>query len=258
MLRYAGKNQPFTQITDNGNLLERPRNSLTRLEIWPAERSDIIIDFRRFPAGAKVYLANILPMKDGRQPDRKSTLNPDKIENQLIEFQIGEDAVDASQVPAAFRPFPPINLSEVVQRRVWNFERGNGMWQVNGKLWDPDIDHTPKQLANPPVQIKRNTAEIWTLKSLSGGWEHPIHIHFEEGQALTTNGVAPTAAQRSRQDMYRLGRETTIETFMRFRDFPDPDFDPSVELGRRGRYVMHCHNLTHEDHAMMATWNIVP
>ena len=56
----------------------------------------------------------------------------------------------------------------------------------------------------------------------------------------------------------RLGRETTIETFMRLRDFPDPDFDPSVELGRRGRCVMHCHNLTHENHAMMVTWNIVP
>jgi FtsP/CotA-like multicopper oxidase with cupredoxin domain len=25
-----------------------------------------------------------------------------------------------------------------------------------------------------------------------------------------------------------------------------------------GRYVMHCHNLTHEDHAMMFRWDIVP
>jgi FtsP/CotA-like multicopper oxidase with cupredoxin domain len=23
-----------------------------------------------------------------------------------------------------------------------------------------------------------------------------------------------------------------------------------------GRYVMHCHNVVHEDHAMMATWSI--
>ncbi|MBA2411182.1 MAG: multicopper oxidase domain-containing protein [Gammaproteobacteria bacterium] len=258
VLRRGGKYQPFTQITDNGNLLERPRKNLTKLETWPAERSDIIIDFKRFQPGDKVYLANILPMKDGRQPDRKSTLNPDRVENQLIEFRIGGEAADPSRVPDAFRPFPPIDLSEVAQRRVWNFERGNGMWQVNGKLWDSDIDHTPKQLANPPVQVKRNTAEIWVLKNLSGGWEHPLHIHFEEGRVLTTNGVAPTMAQRSRQDMYRLGRDTTTEVFLRFRDFPDPEFDPSVELGRRARYVLHCHNLTHEDHAMMATWNIVP
>ncbi|MFL6464933.1 MAG: multicopper oxidase domain-containing protein, partial [Bryobacteraceae bacterium] len=25
-----------------------------------------------------------------------------------------------------------------------------------------------------------------------------------------------------------------------------------------GRYVMHCHNVVHEDHAMMIRWDIVP
>ena len=44
---------------------------------------------------------------------------------------------------------------------------------------------------------------------------------------------------------------------MRFRDFPDPAFVPATP-GTAGRYAMHCHNTTHEDHGMMATWNIVP
>ena len=102
-------------------------------------------------------LANIMPMADGRGPDRGKTLNPEDVANQLVEFRVkGNTIADGSQVPNFFRPFPAINLNEVVQRRVWRFERGNGMWQINGKIFDPDIDHSASFLANPPIQIKRN------------------------------------------------------------------------------------------------------
>ena len=42
-----------------------------------------------------------------------------------------------------------------------------------------------------------------------------------------------------------INLQTNDETrlFMRFRDM-------------KGRYVMHCHNVVHEDHAMMIRWDI--
>jgi FtsP/CotA-like multicopper oxidase with cupredoxin domain len=61
VFRHNGANQPFTQLSNSGNLLEAPRQNLTRIEMVPANRVDLIVDFRRFPAGAKVHLANILP-----------------------------------------------------------------------------------------------------------------------------------------------------------------------------------------------------
>jgi FtsP/CotA-like multicopper oxidase with cupredoxin domain len=45
--------------------------------------------------------------------------------------------------------------------------------------------------------------------------------------------------------VYPLLKATTIEVFLRFRDFT-------------GKYPMHCHNLVHEDHAMMVRWDIKP
>jgi FtsP/CotA-like multicopper oxidase with cupredoxin domain len=36
---------------------------------------------------------------------------------------------------------------------------------------------------------------------------------------------------------------SSIRVFLRFRDYV-------------GKYVMHCHNLIHEDHAMMLRWDI--
>jgi FtsP/CotA-like multicopper oxidase with cupredoxin domain len=259
MFRHEGRSYPFTQVTHSGNFLERPRHGLLSLELQVAERSDIVIDFSQFRPGSRVYLANVLPMKDGRQPDRDKALNPDDVNNQLVEFRIEGEASDPSRIPDVFRPFPPVVLSEVVQRRLWRFERGNGLWQINAEEFDAGKDHRAENLDNPRHQVRRNTAEIWTLENRSGGWEHPVHIHFEEAQVIRVNGKDQLADPKTRQrtDMYRLGRNSKIELFMRFRDFPDPDFVRG-RLGDRSRYVMHCHNTTHEDHAMMATWNVVP
>jgi FtsP/CotA-like multicopper oxidase with cupredoxin domain len=260
VLRKDGANQPFTQITASGNLLPRPRKNLTSVELWVAERSDIVIDFKKFKKGDRLYLANTLVMRaDGRGIDRGKSANPDQVANQLIEFRVGDLAEDASSIPAAFRPLPSINLNEVVKVREWEFGRTNGMWHINGKLWDPDIDHSPEFLANPPEKVRRNTAEIWRFRSTSGGWDHPIHVHFEEGMIMSQNGVPVAEANRYRTDIYRMGgngRVDEMEVFMRFRDFPDPDY--GNKSSDSGRYVLHCHNTLHEDHAMMATWNIVP
>ena len=56
--------------------------------------------------------------------------------------------------------------------------------------------------------------------------------------------MAPPAHERGRKDVYVLGPDETVEIFIRFRDF-------------KGKYLMHCHNLPHEDHAMMLRWDIV-
>ncbi len=46
-----------------------------------------------------------------------------------------------------------------------------------------------------------------------------------------------------RRDIALLLPGTELKVFMRWRDF-------------RGKYVMHCHNVVHEDHAMMVRWDI--
>ena len=81
------------------------------------------------------------------------------------------------------------------------------------------------------------------LQNNSGGWQHPIHIHFEEFQIGSRNGQPPPGVERSRKDVVRLQFNEEIAIFFRFRDFS-------------GRYPMHCHNTVHEDHAMMMRWEI--
>ncbi len=92
---------------------------------------------------------------------------------------------------------------------------------------------------------KFGTREIWTLQNGGGGWDHPIHIHFEEGQILARNGKASNvpAWEQGRKDVYRLRPGGSVTLTMQFRDWG-------------GMYMEHCHNTVHEDNAMLVRWEI--
>jgi FtsP/CotA-like multicopper oxidase with cupredoxin domain len=92
---------------------------------------------------------------------------------------------------------------------------------------------------------KFGTREIWTLQNGGGGWDHPIHIHFEEGQILARNGKASNvpAWEKGRKDVYRLRPGGSVTLTMQFRDWG-------------GMFMEHCHNTVHEDNAMLVRWEI--
>jgi FtsP/CotA-like multicopper oxidase with cupredoxin domain len=224
--------QSFTYIANDGNLLPKPL-TLRKIRIAPAERGDLVIDFSAYPLGSKLYIVNKLEQLSGRGPSGR-ILAPG---TQIMRFDVDADPAqpDASQVPALLRELPPINLAEVVRVRTWRFDRLNGVWSVNGKIFDT---------FTPAAAPKKGSAEIWVLR-VQGDWTHPVHIHFEEGRILSRNGVAPPLHEQGRKDVFSVRGEEEVRVFLRFRDYV-------------GKYVMHCHNLIHEDHAMMVRWDIEP
>ncbi|MNN56961.1 Spore coat protein A [compost metagenome] len=96
--------------------------------------------------------------------------------------------------------------------------------------------------------MPKGRAEVWELINIDNGWSHPIHIHLEEGRIISRsrNGVQlPIPAHElGRKDVYVINKNETIRVFIRFRDYV-------------GKYVMHCHNLIHEDQAMMLRFDVV-
>ena len=85
-------------------------------------------------------------------------------------------------------------------------------------------------------------------------------LHFEEGRIIErTKRVdvgLPTqrrvnvplrpdeSSTNARRDVYPLPEENAVKLRMQFRDFS-------------GRYLIHCHNMGHEDGFMMVRWDIV-
>ncbi len=215
-------------IATDGNLLPSPL-IVTKVRMAPAERADLVIDFSKYPIGSKLYIVNRMVQTSGKGPDGVQSPG-----DQVMQFSVDRDAVDNSVVPAVLRSLAPINTAEAVVNRTFSFDKRNGAWVVNGAIFDA---------GTPAFTVKRGTAEIWTLNG-GWGWAHPIHIHMDEGRIISRNGAAPPPEESGRKDVYVLYPNDTVQVFIRFRDF-------------LGKYMMHCHNAVHEDHAMMLRFDVV-
>ncbi|WP_256924461.1 multicopper oxidase family protein [Hydrogenophaga sp. IBVHS2] len=229
-LMNGTSSEDFQYIANDGNLLEAPL-TMNRVRLAPGERSDIVIDFSKYPLGTRLVLVNRLAMKDGRGPEglvAKGT--------EVLRFDVVANPVtpDNSRVPARLREQPPIDLSQVTRRRYWDFDKNNSMWAVNSQLFDVE---------KPAARIPKGSTEIWTLQG-HGSWFHPIHIHMEEFRILSRNGKPPPPHEQGRKDVVALAPDERVEVLIKFRDFT-------------GKYVMHCHNLSHEDHAMMVRFDVI-
>jgi FtsP/CotA-like multicopper oxidase with cupredoxin domain len=254
---------PMIQIANDGNLLPQPV-VLTQLdEQGIAERYDIVIDFSRYSVGDKVWMVNLCEHRDGKKPNKDLSLSDalagkslDPCVGKFLEFRIVRDPAkpDVSQVPATMIPNPDLSNVPLTRERVFEFGSGGkqttndpvtsflGPWGIttdnNGRMLNADFG----RISAAP---KFGTREIWTLQNSGGGWDHPIHIHFEEGQILARNGSAVNvpAWEKGRKDVYRLRPGGSVTLTMQFRDFG-------------GMFMEHCHNTVHEDNAMLLRWEI--
>jgi hypothetical protein len=120
------------------------------------------------------------------------------------------------------------------------FKREGGQWTIDGQTWEDVVNSGfTRVVANP----KLGDVEIWELENSSNGWFHPVHIHLVDFQILDRNGGPPLPYEHGPKDVVYVGEGETVRVLMRF--------GPQV-----GRYMMHCHNLVHEDHDMMVQFEV--
>lgn len=211
-----------------------------------AERTEILIDFRKYRPGQTVDLRNL---SNKNNIDFANT-------GKIMRFQVVADSgsragsissipsrLDGGGSPTASRGgIDTMSLTPQMAtvKRQLRFERQNGQWSINGVLWD-DVERSgfTKLFGNPqPFAV-----EQWTIINQSGGWFHPVHIHLIDAKiiARNTNGGKPFAWEGGPKDVFYAGENESITTLMQF--------DATAQEG--GRYMIHCHNLVHEDHDMM-------
>ncbi|MCY1502273.1 Spore coat protein A [compost metagenome] len=230
--------QRFTHIANDGNLLPTSLKNQTSVTLGVAERADIVVDFSLYGPDAVLYLENRMRQEDTREG--KDIKEPGtRVLKIIVDHEL--PAYDSSDVPNTLRTLRPLptnaQLAALPVRR-WVFERSSGMWSINGQFMNVN---------QPRALIPLGSTEIWELVNPEDGWTHPIHIHFEEGRILsrTVKGksVAIPPHEQGRKDVYLIHAFETVRVLIRFRDF-------------KNKYVMHCHNLIHEDHSMMLRFDI--
>ena len=228
--RFAlSSGEPLLQIGSDGGLLATPvsRPSIT---VSPGERVEVVIDFANYALGASVILKN-----------QDTSFTP--VISDVIRFDVNRNATDDSVVPAQLsrslatmaKMAPPI----VEIFRHFTLEPGtvNGrtVWTINGLLYDPQrVD----------VRPRLNTTETWTFQNNSGQ-PHPMHIHNIQWRIVDVNGVPPAPGDDGWKDTFLVPSRGSVRVIGTFID-------------NVGLYVTHCHNLEHEDHAMMFNFEVQP
>jgi FtsP/CotA-like multicopper oxidase with cupredoxin domain len=243
----------FAWIGSGGGLFPSARQA-SRVEVWPAGRPQVVIDFTKYRDGRPtkkgdvIYLVNSCKMLDGRKQTASQRTGDDDPAYRVpvLKIIIGDDAPDNSLMPTAntvLRPKPRLpGAAELaaLPRRTFELQRGGFageiQWLINGHPFDPAV---------PLATVTQGQAEVWTIRNGGAGWAHPMHMHQEEHQVLTRNGVAVGNGSREddcgKDDVIDLDGGEEVEVYRNFRTYT-------------GKYVAHCHNLAHEDHAMMFGW----
>lgn len=275
LVTAAGKRVPFYMIGNDGNLMEHavpfPNAEAQDLPLQSVgERFDIIVDFKNFAPGTKLFLVNLAEHEDGSRPKQFASLSEalegksdDPAVGKFLQFRVAAaipGAQDLSMDPAAYVEGKlkmveraKFTAEEIANARVRTFRFGHS-GGTDDKPWTIRTDDGRAELVNlraSAAMPKLGNVEVWHLLSdsegNSGGWAHPVHIHFEEGQVLSRDGRAPPIWEKwARKDMYSIGRltSTDVKVLLRFEDF-------------LGSYVEHCHNTTHEDYAMMLRFDVL-
>jgi FtsP/CotA-like multicopper oxidase with cupredoxin domain len=250
------------QIANGGGLL--PDGVVkNNVELWPAMRPQVVVDFTQYMDGTStqkgdvIWLVNVAKMPDGRKLEsctRLGNLDP-LYKVPILKIVIGDDAPDNSAPHWSpnfagprpqLRPQPPLApLLPGLPEREFRLVRGGGgtnngeqQWMINDLPFDPHV---------PMATVRQGQPEIWTIRT-GGGWSHPMHFHQEEFRIISRQGGEQDglhAQDFGKDDVLELDASEEVRIYRNFRSFT-------------GKYVAHCHNLAHEDHAMMFGWVLEP
>ncbi|MBA3279254.1 MAG: multicopper oxidase domain-containing protein [Geodermatophilaceae bacterium] len=207
----------FVQIGSDGGLLAAPIEHAS-ITVAAAERFDVVVDFGTYPVGSEVTLRNALG--SGSTAD-------------VMRFRVVRTATDDSQLPEKLTELERLAPADAQIHREWSFSRGavgeHAGWTINGLAFDPD---------RMDAEVKLGEVEIWRFFT---DLHHPVHVHLNSFQVVGRNGGDPGPFDAGWKDTVDIRPAEYVDVAVRFSD-------------HAGKFLMHCHNLEHEDMAMMSAF----
>jgi len=230
---------PVTVVATDGGLMPAAQQA-TSWRHAGSERYEVLIDFRKYRTGQRIELRN---------QSNKNNVDYDYT-GKIMAFDVVDDGFDRNDptwntLPTVLDPrneVMALKRSQSSRKRRMRVKRDDAtnIWTIDETGW-ADIVASGYQQVFADVDL--GAVETWEIENSSGGWFHPLHIHLVDFQILSRNGRAPFAYERGPKDVVYVGEGETVEVLMRFGP-------------HRGRYMVHCHNLPHEDHDMMTQFRV--
>lgn len=240
-------NQSFSIIGTDGGLLEAPV-SLTRYQIAPGQRADIIVDLSALQ-GQNIQLMSYgseLPnaVYGATQPGMmaQQTLpgydsNPlNGADFALLDINVVAPTTGAvTTIPSTLVNHTPLLESSADITRILTFTSQQnivGPFMINGGGFDMEVIN---------YAIPLNNIEIWSLTNQTP-ISHPFHIHDVQFYILDINGNPPPPELAGLNDVVLVPAGMgNVRFIAQFSNFANDDIP----------YMYHCHMLNHEDAGMM-------
>lgn len=262
---HRGNLLPFQLIGTDGGLLERPWR-LQDIFLGPAQRIDVIVDFGAVPVGDRVLLSSLDYMAMENEDDA-GPLQPHLMADHpgavpmgaaqdLMEFRLVPDrsqrrTFGAAAIPTRFQPLPQPAIEDCALRHFKLALDADGRWLIN--QWNMHLNGH-----EAVFRVRRGSREIWEIHNALASMPHPIHVHGFQFRVVSRRISPPDIRARAVTDSglspHDLGLLDTIviwpgEIVRIALDFSQPF--KGVQ-----RYMLHCHNLEHEDMGMMVTFAV--
>ncbi|WP_394992896.1 multicopper oxidase family protein [Emticicia sp.] len=220
-------NLPFTVIGSDGGLLENSVK-VTSLLLCPAERIDILVDF------GKLSLGDVAFLKSNTFPNGSKAQGQEEFS--LMKFIVKKTVSENYTIPARLSTIERLAISSKTRNFKLQMKMGLRMThRINNKLYESNrIDET----------VKAGDTETWIFNN-SSDEPHPMHIHgvqFQISERSGNRGILPH--EKGWKDVVLLLPNEIVKVTMKFPD-------------NKGKYMVHCHNLEHEDDGMMLQFEIV-
>jgi spore coat protein A len=232
----------FLQIASDGGFLRVPAVR-QEIDVWPAERAEMLVDFRSIPAGTAIALQNVAALSENKRD--------------ILQFRVGGDGASWSRpeiavpgwsrtrVPSTEAKIPGWPVNEVprkqarkTRRFVMRIDPATGEFLINDQGFDPNrVDAT----------IEHGSTEIWEMVNgdTAFGISHSMHLHLVRFRVLDRNGKPEPAHDSYPKDTVRLRPGDVVRIQATFDSYT-------------GRYPFHCHFLDHATRSMMGQFEVVP
>ncbi len=290
--------EQIKQIGTDGGLLGQPVDiPRDGLLLAPAERADLIVDFRTRP-GQRLTLVNTAGAPFDNSPATQPPGTPDP-ENRLphpevMEFRVSSQLVDdpfvlPATLSSSYRRLAHDRLPPAHQHRVVAMvEYPDGMLTFHELAEVPDGDAAAGEalmvIADEQGKTVRyrtiarqfedtvnwfvayGSTEVWSILNLTED-THPFHVHLVQFQALgrdlyNKDGFHPATGGTTAPISF-LAHGTFDANELGWKDTVRVNPGEMVSIaatfdGFTGRYMYHCHILEHEDHDMMRPFIVMP
>ena len=227
-LRLAVDGHHMTLVGTDGGLLSAPVAGLEELLLAPAERAEIVIDFR---AEAGSFTLNSMAYERGwmgRDKPLPTTL-------QLMTFELAGEAAAPIPLPLKLRDVEvlgkPVSTKRIAFAETMGMANGAMTmgFLIDGKAFD---------MARIDLKSRTGDVELWEIANTTD-MDHPFHIHGTQFQIVERerNGVKTPSPYLAWKDTVNITSKETVQI--------------KVRHSTSGLRMYHCHILEHEDAGMM-------